>query len=58
MASSIQDLRVKQYYMRTLVFDVRATFLIPYILAVIAFTFLVKASCCEAVHVIEFTLPK
>jgi len=45
--------------MRTLAFDVRATFLIPYILlAVIAFTFFVKTSRCEAVHVTEFTLPK
>ena len=44
--------------MRTLVFDMRATFLITYILAVIAFTFFVKTSRCEAVHLIEFTLPK
>jgi len=50
---------VSNYYTRTLVFDVRATFLIPYILlAVIAFTFFVKTSRCEAVDVIEFTLSK
>lgn len=39
-------------------FYVRATFLVPYILAVIAFTFFVKTARCEAVHVIEFTLLK
>jgi len=45
--------------MRTLVFDVRATFLIPYILlAVIAFTFFVSTSGCAAIHVGEFALPK
>ena len=47
------------HYTRTLVFDVRATFLIPYIiLAVISLTFFVKTSRCEAVDVIEFTLSK
>jgi len=56
VASYIQDICVKQYYMRTLFFYVRATFLIPYILAVIAFTFFVKTSRCKAVHVIGFLL--
>jgi hypothetical protein len=58
MASSVKIFYFKQNYMRTLVFHVRSTFLIHFVIAVIALTVFVKTTNCEAVHIIEFTLPK